>query len=295
MSGGNALWTRYWSSAAARAGAGCLPNAAGPIETVQRRVWQDFARSLPRAARVLDLATGNGIVLGWMAAARRDLKLVGVDSAATLPPPPKGVVLKAGVALERLPFAEAGFDAATSQFGFEYGDHEAAAAELARVLKPGAKLLMLVHHRGSAIVAHNAARREALLWAAGPEGCLPRAKAFAAAAAGLPVPPLFRQAPAEARRRFPDQPAAAEFAAGLLQRLELGGRADVPGLLQELEEEAQGEIGRIALLERAARDHAGAEALVETLAGAGFRAPTLAELPDAAPGRPLAWLVTGRL
>jgi SAM-dependent methyltransferase len=296
MKGSADVWTRYWSGIAARAGGGCLPNSAGPVEAAQQQVWQSFARRLPRSARLLDLATGNGVVLGWIAAVRPDLKPVGVDSAAALPPPPKGVVLKPGVPLERLPFADARFNAATSQFGFEYAEAEPAAAELARVLRPGAELLMIVHHRDSAIVAHNASRAEALRWAIGPEFLLAKAKAFAAAGAGFSVPALFRAAPAEASRRFPGQSAAAEFAIGLVQRLEAGRSrppAEAQALIRAIEEEALGEIARVELLQRAARDQAGARAIAAELTAAGIAMKAPAVLRDPHGGGPLAWLLSG--
>ncbi|HEX8644808.1 MAG TPA: class I SAM-dependent methyltransferase [Allosphingosinicella sp.] len=293
--GATDLWTDYWASGGSR-GAGCLPNAAGPVEQAQRRIWQEFARSLPKGARVIDLATGNGIVPGWMTAARRDLKAVGVDSAAALPPAPAGVTLKAGVALERLPFPHSSFDAATSQFGIEYGDSALAAAELARVLRPGAPVRMLVHHARSPLVAHNRARREALRWSAGPQGWLEKAKAFAGAGAGLPVPSGFRDAPMAARRRFAGQPVAAEFMVGILQRLDLlptRGGAEVLGLLGAMEREAKSEIGRIDLLEGAALDETGVASLVEDLAGAGLAMDPPALLPAPGSDGALAWLVSG--
>ena len=289
--GGGDHWTRYWSGGAG-GGGGCLPNAAGPVEAAQKRVWQDFAARLPRRARVLDLACGSGVVGGWLVTARPDLRIVGVDSAAALPPPPKGVSLKAGVALERLPFGDASFDAATSQFGFEYADSTAAAAELARVLRPGAPVRMIVHHAESVIVAHNRARREALLWAAGPKSGLAKARAFAAAAPGLPVPPALRAGPAEARRRFPDRPIAAEIAEAVLQRLSAGRGA--AGLLDALAREAEGEIARIAAMERAARSVERVEALARTLSEAGLSVDAPDVLPDVQPGRVLAWILSAR-
>jgi len=288
--GPTAVWSRYWS---AGGGGGCLPNAGGPVEAAQRQIWQDFARRLPRGARVLDLATGNGVVPGWMAAVRRDLKLVGVDSAAALPPPPKGIVLKAGVALEELPFARTSFDAATSQFGFEYTATERAASEIARVLREGAPLLMIVHHRDGEILAHNRSRSEALRWAR--DRYFAKAAAFAAASAGLPVPPLFRSAPAEAQRQFPRQPAAAEFALGLLQRLEAGrvrGPAEAQALIRSLGEEVDGELGRIAFLEAAAQDEAGADRIAGALAATGLRVEEPGLLADPQSGRQLAWLIS---
>jgi ubiquinone/menaquinone biosynthesis C-methylase UbiE len=276
-------WTRYWSGGEARSGGGCLPDASGPIVAAQRREWQAFARKLPRAARVLDLATGNGVVCGWMVEARRDLKPMGVDSAAALPPGPRGVTLKAGVSIARLPFPDGRFHAATSQFGFEYCADPARSSELARVLAPGAPLLMIVHHSASSIVAHNSARREALRWAI--ETYVAKAVAFAAT--GLSTPPAFARAPAEAQRLFPAQPAAGELVVGMLQRLQ----ARSP--LAPLEAEARGEIERIAELEAAALAGDGVAALVAELAAAGFDMAVPAPLADPLSQLPLAWRVAG--
>jgi SAM-dependent methyltransferase len=267
-------WTRYWAGG----GRGCLPEAAGPIAAAQKKVWQDFARTLPRGARVLDLATGSGAVCRWMAEARRDLKPTGVDSASALPPAPAGIVLKAQVSIASLPFRDGQFGAATSQFGFEYCADPERSAELARVLAPGAPLLMIVHHSESAIVAHNRARRDALRWAIATH--LAKAKAFAAT--GLPIPPSFAQIPGSA----PHQ-AAAEFLTGLVQRL----HARAP--IAPLEAEALGEIARIDELEAAARDSDGIGALTAELAAAGLAIEPARPLPDPQSDRPLAWLVSG--
>ncbi len=267
-------WTRYWAGG----GPGCLPEAKGPIAAAQRKVWQEFAQTLPKGARVLDLATGSGAVPRWMAEARRDLKLTGVDSASALPTAPSGIVLKGGVSIASLPFRDGHFGAATSQFGFEYCADPARSNELARVLAPGAPLLMIVHHSESAIVAHNRARRDALRWAMATH--LPKAKAFAAT--GLPVPPAFAQLPASA-----PHPAAAEFLAGLVQRL----YARAP--IAPLEADALGEIERIGELEAAARDSEQIAALVAELQAAGLAIDPPRPLADPQSDRPLAWLVSG--
>jgi hypothetical protein len=156
---------------------------------------------------------------------------------------------------------------------------------------------MIVHHSESPIVAHNRARAEALRWAAAPDRWIGRAATFAGAGSGLAVPPIFRSAPQEARRAFSSVPAAAEFALGLLQRLEAGrklGGGDALALVRGIEAEAKDEIARIALLEAAARDQAGAEALAALLAKAGLAMEAPAILPEPASGRPLAWLLSGR-
>lgn len=64
--------------------------------------------------------------------------------------------------MEQLPLPDRSFGAAVSQFGYEYGDRQAAAAEVARVLQPGAPLSFLVHHPEGPIVASLRLHRNAL-------------------------------------------------------------------------------------------------------------------------------------
>lgn len=299
MSAGADPWGRYWAGGGtARGERGCLPNRGGPLATACRSLWQDFARKLAKGAQLLDLATGSGDVPIAIAEARRDLRLIGIDSARTLPAAPKGVKLKGGVAMEDLPFPDGRFDAVTSQFGYEYGDTARIAAESARVARSGAQLLLLVHHRSSPILSHNLARREALLWGLQTDGFLQQAKRFAATGmrAGLPTPPPFLSAPEHARRLFPSQSAAAELMTGMNQRLEIGRRA--PGealrLLEELEQEARGESERLRLLDSAARDETQIEAIAKELAEAGWRVPETSTLAELGAPAPLAWIVRAR-
>ncbi|MFN3537361.1 MAG: methyltransferase domain-containing protein, partial [Brevundimonas sp.] len=113
-----------------------------------------FFSELATGSHVLDLATGGGQVAGYACEAarlgQRAFEVVGVDYA-DLPPSNGPFRLVGGVRLEQLPFETATFDAASSQFGIEYADRKAALAELARVLKPGAPTLLLMHHEGSVI------------------------------------------------------------------------------------------------------------------------------------------------
>ncbi len=281
----NDRWADYW--ARPRSGpqsGGCLPNAAGEVGPALERLWRDFAGNLPAKARLLDLATGDGAVLGMIQAARRDLILLGVDSAPALPPPPPGTRLQTGVAMEALPFADAAFDAVTSQFGIEYGDVARIAAEAARVLKRGGLLRAAIHHAGGAIVGHNLGRRAALRWAVLESGLLDRARKLAAAraAAALPTPASFPAAVAQARQLFPGQTAAAEFAAAVADTLDMGATRpplETIEVLGTLEERGRGEIGRLDALAGAAMDEDGIQRLAGRLGAAGL---------DVAPPRPLA-------
>jgi ubiquinone/menaquinone biosynthesis C-methylase UbiE len=296
-------WAAYWAkggdgASGAPGAGGCLPQADETIAPVLDKVWRDFAAALRPKARVIDLATGDGTVLRRLKAARSGLDLVGVDSAPSLPPAPAGIRLMAGVEMESLPFRDATFDAATSQFGIEYGDPAGIADELARVLKAGAAVRFVVHHAASQIVVHNRARRRALAWAAQESGLVDKARrlAQARAAAALPTPAAFRAGVSEARSLFPDQPVAAEFAAAIVQTLDLGrGRppGEAVGRLDALAARAADEMGRIAALEMAARDEAriGAIAMQFGASGIGLNAPAILEEQG---GGPLAWLLAGK-
>ncbi|MCK0129092.1 class I SAM-dependent methyltransferase [Erythrobacter sp. F6033] len=161
-------WGDFWALNArgntSGEGGGCLPQRWAAIEQAQSGVWHDFAEHLPEGAKVLDLATGDGRVLGWMIAKRPDLILTGVDLSPTLPKPPLGTETLSGIPMEKLPFEEGTFDAVVSQFGFEYGDTGQVTAEIARILKPGGKVGLIMHRGDGPILAHNRARRDELLW-----------------------------------------------------------------------------------------------------------------------------------
>ena len=291
-------WADFWEAGGAGPESGCLPKALSLIDAAQRKLWGEAVRSLPRRARVLDLATGDGAVLGKIRDARPDLVLVGVDSSPKLPPSPKGIALHAGVAIEDLPFADDSFDLVTSQFGFEYGETQRAAVEVARVAKPGASFAFIIHHADGPIVAHNRARRGAIHWAVAESGALGRARALVGARAGLPIPTpaSFHRAVAEAGARFPEQPVAAEFMTAVLQTLELGRNyPPVQSLdaLQTLESRGRNEIGRIDALLAAACGSEKIEILAQQLRDAGLE-PRPEQLVHEKQGkRPFAWHLSG--
>lgn len=151
-------WSAFWQQPGqSRCIAGAV-DIAGLLD----EHWRAMSASLPAGARVLDLGCGAGAVGRAMLAVRRDLCVTGVDFAKiplTLLPQ---LELLADAVMEALPFADESFAAAASQFGFEYGDTERTAAELARVLAPGAPFSLIVHHAESSIVAADRARLAAL-------------------------------------------------------------------------------------------------------------------------------------
>lgn len=98
--------------------------------------------------RILDLATGTG----WASRslARRGAEVVGVDIAAELLAAATETAQRERLAVdyrladaEALPFEDGQFDAALSTFGVMFaGRPEAAAAELARVVRPGGRIAL---------------------------------------------------------------------------------------------------------------------------------------------------------
>lgn len=294
----DAAWSDFWGADGIGPERGCLPKALQRIDAVQRRVWAEAVAPLRAGARVLDLATGDGAVLGKIRARRTDLKLTGVDSADRLPPAPKGGTLRARVAMECLPFPDGGFDLVTSQFGYEYGDRAAITREVARVLAPGGRYAFIVHHAGGPIVAHNQARRTGLGWAVDDSGLLAQAKALARARAlaPLPTPQRFHDAPAEARRLYPAQNVAEEFTTAILQTLELG-RSHPPAAQQDalaqLEAKGRHEMARIDALSAAACGPDDIEAIQQHLTAAGLAPAPATLLHEEGVTLPFGWLLTG--
>jgi demethylmenaquinone methyltransferase/2-methoxy-6-polyprenyl-1,4-benzoquinol methylase len=100
----------------------------------------------PPGARVLDVATGTGMVAAELLR-RCDCTVVGIDQSAEMLAAARArfagdgrVELIEGEA-ERLPFADQGFDALTFTYLLRYVEDPAATiAELARVVKPGGRV-----------------------------------------------------------------------------------------------------------------------------------------------------------
>ncbi len=153
-------WSVFWRSDQLRS---CVCEAGGAADDSIAAAWRAFFDALPAAARILDLATGNG-VLATLAAgvsqSRGDrFDIHGVDAADVDPARfvPSAANLLNDVCfhpktqLERLPFADDTFDAVVSQYGIEYSDRSRSLAEASRVLKPGGQFRLLVHAADSVL------------------------------------------------------------------------------------------------------------------------------------------------
>jgi SAM-dependent methyltransferase len=105
---------------------------------------------LTEGLRLLDVATGTGELA--RPAARRGLRVTGVDFAKTLVDTARALTAAEGLAVaydegdaEALPYPDASFDVVTSTFGVMFApDQRRAADELARVTVPGGRLGLTV-------------------------------------------------------------------------------------------------------------------------------------------------------
>ena len=130
---------KLWSS-------GDYPSAMHVIASVGPRAVE--AAEVSSDDVVLDVACGSGNAT--IPAAKTGAKTTGLDITPELLEAGKKAAAEAGVEIEwmegdaqDLPFDDASFDVVTSVFGCMFApDHRRTAAELARVLKPGGRMVL---------------------------------------------------------------------------------------------------------------------------------------------------------
>ncbi|MCY7279531.1 MAG: class I SAM-dependent methyltransferase [Sphingomonas bacterium] len=148
-------WDSFWrydrlSSFHAAPGAA---NYAAPIADG----WRGFFQSLPDAARIVDLCTGNGAIavlaVESAAATGKQFDVTGADLAAIRPAAfvtnrraaLEQVRFLANTPAEMLPMPDATIDAIVSQYGIEYSDLARSIPEAVRILAPGGALRFAIH------------------------------------------------------------------------------------------------------------------------------------------------------
>lgn len=298
-------WSDYWRSG--RTDVMTVQTAGGPVAFDTEPVWANWFQTFDTGALLLDLATGNGQVAGYASAAAvasgKTFAVTGVDYADVEPAGarlPADCRLLGGVALEKLPFPTASFDGASSQFGIEYADTRAALLELGRVLKPGGRALMLIHHAESVITRQTADQIAAYDAVLGKSGAIRHARrAFTAHLKGLPAAgaeDALREAVRQALARL--QPTAAfepvRYMVGYLDDLSRGVASYEPrSALARLD---VFEAGNAAWRHRqqsqnvAALDGPGRDLFIQRAARAGLVLSERAELNDAG-GQRIGWRV----
>jgi len=291
------IWDRYWHFDRI---ASCFDGAgAANYDDNVAAGWRDFFGALPSGARILDLCTGNGAAALIAAeVGRREAKgfeIVAVDRADIDPPAYvtrhaddlAAIAFRGGIDVAALPFPDAGFDAAISQYGIEYSDLDRSLPEAVRVLAPGGRLRLVVHAAEGAVAAgartviaeadllldgiglpDAAARCFTALWAVEREGAAERGPADEAFAA-------FQDALERTARHIPGAHDAAMFknsGAVLLDTFKRRVHFDLEQLLAkvgEVESEISAHRGRLVALVEAALDAAQAGALAARLTAGG--------------------------
>ena len=197
-------WTTFWAEQGP--GSRCLARAPEELLDPLDSHWHELASGLSPAIEVLDLACGAGAVGRELLEGQPNLHVTGIDIALIPPSRDARIELVPWTPMESLPFDEASFDAAVSQFGYEYGRTAEAASEVARVLAPGSPISLLIHHSESPLVEGMRSHKRAL------EGlCSGEVReTFIAGNAGA-----FSEQIARLKRQCPDDPIIDQAAYGL--------------------------------------------------------------------------------
>lgn len=165
-------WRRLWATGVTDTfGDNPQPGAGPAARPPLAEHWLGWlARHVPQGARVLDLGTGNGALPRWLLQACPTLPLHcdGVDVVpvhpawvANLPAAQRAQLqFHAGVSAAQLPFESGRYDLVLSQYGLEYAGWPHALPEALRMLAPGGRLALALHHAASrpARLAHEEIR-----------------------------------------------------------------------------------------------------------------------------------------
>lgn len=278
-----AAWSAYWAQMGA-AGT-CLPGAPRAVSDALSKLWSEFAENLPPGARVLDLATGAGAVPRALSEANADISITGIDFAEVPASSNPAIELLGRTDIATLPFADDSFDAATSQFGIEYASEEKAIAEVARVTRPGARLLFVIHHNSSAILKQNRCRLRAI------EACRESGVAEMVRSKGADREAI-KKILLPIARNFRDQSVIGEIGAALDASRALADaerEKDISRIVQGMDRE----MTTLTALDRAAKDETSINRVVNALAS-GFACEKPVSLRANGEARPIAWLVSGQ-
>lgn len=177
-------WSGYWQAGALHSCPGSFGDAYGGAIG---EFWRQVVDSMQAGERVLDVGTGNGPLPRLISQRHGQMcpRIDAVDvaslrpdwwSAAACPQ----VHFHPGISVTDLPFEPGSFDWLISQYGFEYGDRAGSIAECRRVLAPGGRVAMVLHHADSVVCRIGRAEREHYRFLLADDGLL------AAAAAVVP-------------------------------------------------------------------------------------------------------------
>lgn len=164
-------WSRYWAHGVPHSCVGSYGDCYGGEIAA---FWRDVFGRLPAAARVLDIATGNGALprLLLQHTELHDVHCDAVDIASIQPswlakasPADQArVSFHSGVDAAGLPFADQSFDLVVSQYGLEYTALQRSVPELLRVRALRGTIALVLHHSQGRPAALAAVELDHLGW-----------------------------------------------------------------------------------------------------------------------------------
>lgn len=267
-------WSDYWRTGALHSLPGSFQgNYSGAIGAF----WERAFSSLTGDDRVIDIGTGNGALPALMLRNLAPSDLPGIDAVDLAGIAPAWMdacpaELKSSIrfhpdtAAEALPFPDHGFDLAVSQYGLEYTRLARSLPELARVLKRGGRLALVLHHASSRLA--QVAREEAALidWLLSTDGL------FDTAAEIAPYLARVGQGHAAALAGDADADRArARFNAAMRAVAAKAARSPVPDVLLEARDYVAGHADRVLRSGSADVDGPGLASYADALRAAAFR------------------------
>lgn len=156
-------WSQYWNAVHSLSSFS-EGSAAEGYEAEIKNFWIQASDGLEQEAVIVDIGTGNGALAvlfnDYGKEQKRQWQVHGVDAAVIAPQELEkrnsqlagrfaGIEFHAETNMAAMPFADASVDCVVSQFAFEYGDEEATLKEIARILKPNGRFVMMGHHKKS--------------------------------------------------------------------------------------------------------------------------------------------------
>lgn len=164
-------WARFWQSGSLTSfGDRFASGYSGEI----RDLWQDFFKTLPDRAEIVDFGAGNGaleeIAEAFSAANSKPMTLHAIDLAPTLPARFRSqsegtscsINWHASTPNESTGLATGSIDAVIGNYAIEYGDDGKTVDEIARILKAGGQGRFLMHHHESNIIRNSAVELDVL-------------------------------------------------------------------------------------------------------------------------------------
>jgi SAM-dependent methyltransferase len=306
-------WSAYWRSGKS---ASCIEGVN--LEELLTATWNEFFDEFPDGARLLDLATGNGVVARLCAARARARGVVwhieAVDAAEIDPPrhatDPAGLFadirFRGGVDLAALPYPAASLDGLAAQFGFEYADESRTIEEAARVLAPGGRLRFVVHAREGAVCRDVRLRLDRLDSVLSERGPLTLVRTLVRAVAASDSGVLKREAihlaaavelVRQLAERPPSEDSALYYSSAFLTLWAKRDRYDISELKFCVEDgwaKASAVAVRQTDMLRVARTHEDMIRIANRLTAAGLRIETPRKLLDRRNGDQVAWVLDGR-